>query len=230
MIARHLLRLVGAIAAVLPVYLLSGTMPAGAAQQSLIFGPGQTVDGSTLARAVTDNAYFQSSFFNEQYLPKTPYQTLYAGPGDEKATQVGSALRVDASRSFTVSRGTIFFLPLTAADDSQSVLGRRFPKKRSGAVAFWYQQATIGATGAVVSIDGKSIRLGHGYLVGPRWVAKLADGAGHHIIQEAAFIRALSPGLHTVAVHEDFNGLLYAKKSGFSSTSYNYTFSVTVLG
>ena len=113
-------RTVAALAAVLALLACWALIPAGRAVAATcdtgrgVLPPSATPKGYSLADMSRLTALFTTSGNQASYYPKTPFQVLYVNPGN----------------SFTVRRGTMFYVPLWNADDSPPVVGK-FPRLRA---------------------------------------------------------------------------------------------------
>jgi hypothetical protein len=122
----------------------------------------------------------------------------------------------------TVERGTMIYLPIFFADDTDS-LYPGFPADISDQAADAaylnsYVLTTYGVTAFIVQVDGQTTILDDAYITGVT-TAPLLDGtpAGTHYISIAAFLTPLTPGAHTVSI----GGIIDGEPVAF--ISYNVT-------
>jgi len=160
------------------------------------------------------------------YYPKTPFQVLYIT--DATSSSVDDGLKFTGTKSFTVSPGTSFYVPLLDADDSPPIVGGTFPTDASGAAGYFFGQDQVGAKDTEIIVDGKTTPVGAAYLVGPVTTPPLTDGGGTHIIQLGVFLSPMSKGTHTVEIKGEFTGTAFQATYGLSFLSEYFTYVVQV--
>ena len=154
--------------------------------------------GYSLTDIAKATAFFATTAPNDRSKetePDVPFQILYTTS--------------DPSNTFSVRPGTMLYVPIFFADDSEPIpLG--FPNDVTDPAKvedFYFSDAKLGAKFLEITVDGKttSIERGSGYIVGVE-VARLADGGGTHYIPTAVFLTPLTKGTHTVTIRARFEG------------------------
>jgi hypothetical protein len=151
--------------------------------------------GYSLSDMAAATAFFNTGDHSLDTYPDTPFQILYvpksSGPGPY---------------SFTVSTGTMLYVPIFFSDDSPPVIGE-FPtvNDRQAVLNYVYSPMELGAIDITIVVDGTKNSLGSDYVfgVGP---VKLGDGPGTQYIGFAAFLTPLNKGTHTVEIIGSLNG------------------------
>jgi hypothetical protein len=148
--------------------------------------------GYSLSDMAKATAFFNTGPRTLETYPQTPFQILYV---PDNAT----------SNTFTVSPGTMLYVPILYQDDTKPVVGT-FPKNlndRQAILNYFYSQDQIGLIYTKIVVDGTVNSLGSDYVVGVGPV-KLADdggfGPGTQYIVSAAFLTPLNKGTHTVQI------------------------------
>jgi hypothetical protein len=162
--------------------------------------PGQAKPkGYSLSDMARATAFFNTGDHSLDTYPHTPFQILYVPKGDGPQPY-----------SFTVSPGTMLYVPIFFSDDTQPLVGD-FPKnvdKRLAVLNYVYSPTQLGATSINIEVDRSMNPLGSDYVVGVH--AKLADdggfGPGHQYIVFGAFLTPLDKGTHTVTISGSLNG------------------------
>jgi hypothetical protein len=200
----------------------------GSAVAGGILPPKATPHGYTLADMAQAVALFTTSANDPDFYPDTPFQILFADPDSFEFEFDGDALVQTGSNTFTVKAGTAFYMPMFNADDSPPVLGN-FPTTRRGAVDYIFDASQLGLENAEVVIDGESIDIGPGYVVGPIETPPLNDGGGTHIITVGVFLPPLPVGTHTVSFSLQVTGDLINQGFGLSAFGGEFTYTVHVV-
>jgi len=121
--------------------------------------------------------------------------------------------------TFSVSPGTIFYVPVLLDDDSPPIIGScpisattcaDFPNvgDREALLDYMYSRKEFGLRYSEIVVDGKVHELGSDYLVEVRAPVPpgLADGSGTQYITSAAFVAPLKEGTHTIEIRANANG------------------------
>lgn len=121
--------------------------------------------------------------------------------------------------TFSVSPGTILYVPVILNDDSPPIIGScpitattcpDFPNvgDREEFLDYMYSPKEFGLRYSEIVVDGKVHDLGSDYLVEVKVPvpAGLADGSGTQYMTSAAFVAPLSEGTHTVEIRANANG------------------------
>jgi hypothetical protein len=131
---------------------------------------------------------------------------------------------VPSVASYTVKPGTMLYLPVFFADDTDS-LYPGFPaditdQAANAAYLNSFVFAAYDVTSFIVQVDGETTVLDDGFICGVT-TAPLLDGTpgGTHYIVCAAFLTPLAPGEHTVSIGGIIDG------SPVAFISYNVTVS-----
>jgi hypothetical protein len=152
--------------------------------------------GYSLAKMADITAFFNTGPRVPGSEPATPFQILYTPlEGDTPV--------------FTVSQGTMFYLPLVYSDDSPPIIGD-LPADvddQPAVATYYFDPDELGATMLQVEVDGRVSTFGPGYAVGA--ATPLADG-GTRYTTVAAFLAPLPPGAHTVTIRALFDGAALA--------------------
>lgn len=181
-------------------------------------------DVTTMAHEL---ATFSAAGNDVSLLPRTPFQILYVGEGTGSFTMTpDGGLEAEGGNTFTVPRGQRFFAPVFFVDDSPPVLGT-FPSSYLGGLGYFFAPGQIGGRDFAVTIDGHRYPLGPLYLSRPVTTPPLGDGGGTHFLLLGAFLAALAPGTHTIAVSGGVFGAL-VKATGISYEHEDLTYTVTV--
>jgi hypothetical protein len=178
--------------------------------------------GFTLDIMAQRLALFTTNGNDPKYYPQTPFQILYAvAPFANVA--VGNGLVFAGGNTFTVARGTPFYVPIQNVDDSPAIL-LTFPKTAAQAIPYVFSPAFYGGQDFYVFVDGEATELGSDYVAGPVKTPPLGDGGGTHIITVGAFIKPLPPGDHTVRItgHIGSAALLKTYGVGFEDFLFIY--------
>jgi hypothetical protein len=173
-----------------------------------------TPKGYSLSEMAKATSFFNTGSRAPDTYPNTPFQILYY------YVQDGTQL------TFTVSPGTMFYVPVFYSDDTQPAPG--FPQDvndRDAVLRYVFAPGGFGAVNIQIVVDGIPNFLGPDYMVGVGPV-KLADdggfGPGNQYIVYAAFLTPLTKGNHTVQIKGNTTGAL-----GFPEP-IDITFQVTV--
>jgi hypothetical protein len=221
------LSLFSAVASLLLAAGLGGASTASAAVHDGGVLPASSPNhGWTLERAITATSAWNSGPRTSPP-PATPFQILFVTDAGQ-SSRVGNGTVVRHRHSFSVPAGTTFFLPVAFADDSPPVAGT-FPTTHTQALGYWYGKNALGTRLASIAIDGRSTPLSHDYLVGPLR-ARLSDGSGKHVVEEAAFLSQLPKGHHVIDMTFTWAGALIrpAFGPGFGFFTNEATFDITV--
>jgi hypothetical protein len=183
-------------------------------------------DVTSMAR---DLAAFSAAGNAVSLLPRTPFQILYVdeATGSVTATPNGG-LEAEGGNTFTVAHGRQFFAPVFYLDDSPPVLGT-FPGSYPGGLRYFFAPDQVGGRDFAVTIDGRRYPVGPLYLSRPVTTPALSDGGGTHFLLLGAFLAALAPGRHTVAVSGGVYGALVESTYGIAYEHEDLTYTVTVL-
>lgn len=203
-------------------FALAGTPATGRASQSSaesedggVLPPNAKPNGYSLSAVAKATAFFNTSSprANPPDLPClledaeecAPIQILFSATGGDN--------------SFSVSRGTIFYVPVILNDDSPPIIGScpitattcaDFPNvgNRGAFLNYMYSPKEFGLRYSQIVVDGKVHNLGSDYLVEVRAPVPpgLADGSGTQYMTSAAFLAPLSAGIHTVQIRGNANG------------------------
>ncbi len=116
-----------------------------------------------------------------------PFQGLFITPAN-------------TTNTFNVKRGTMLYVPVSAIDDSPTIVGT-FPKVGDQkALEFYiYNHSQLGTQYINITVDGKVTSLDDKYVVEVK-VPPLPDGNGTQYITAAAFLTPLKRGTHTVEI------------------------------
>jgi hypothetical protein len=132
-------------------------------------------------------------------------------PATPPPPDVPFEILVPSSANYTVKPGTMVYLPIFFADDTDS-LYPGFPaditdQAADAAYLDAYALANFGTTAFIVQVDGRTTTLDDDYICGVT-TAPLLDGTppDTHYIISAAFLTPLTPGEHTVAIGGIING------------------------
>jgi hypothetical protein len=156
-----------------------------------VLPPAARPHGYSLADMAATTAFFNTGPRVPGSEPDTPFQILFS-PVD------------GPTPVFTVSPGTMFYVPVVYSDDSPPILGDFPDVTDQAAVAHYYfDSGELGAIFIEVEVDGQVSSLGPGYAVGA--VAPLADG-GSRYTTAAAFLSPLPKGSHTVKIRALLTG------------------------
>jgi hypothetical protein len=148
--------------------------------------------------------------------------TTSGNPATPPPPDVPFEILAPPASDFTVSSGTMIYLPIFFWDDSGGA-PPGFPTDitdQAADAAFLNSQALdlYGITAFIVQVDGETTVLDDSYIVGVT-TPPLLDGTppGTHYIISAAFLTPLTPGVHTVAL----GGIVGGEPVAF--ISYNVT-------
>jgi hypothetical protein len=187
MLNRH--RTVRVFVATLSVFACTGSALAGGGN---VLPASANPKGYSLSEIAVDTAVYNTGSASGN--PETP------PPPD-----VPFEILVPSIGSYTVKPGTMLYLPVFFADDTDS-LYPGFPADISDQAADAayldsYVFATYDVTSFIVQVDGKTTVLNDGFICGVT-TAPLLDGTpgGTHYIVCAAFLTPLTPGQHTVSI------------------------------
>ena len=190
---------------------------------SPVRAPGERPFGFSAADMTSAVAPFAISGSDPALYPDTPFQILYAA--DVDLEMAGGGVLATGRQLFTVAAGTEFFVQLLGLDDIPPTVGE-YPQTSSEAIPYLFDPAHNGARDFEVIIDGASTAIGPDYLVGP---VPVAGREGAHTLALAAFIRALSPGAHTVVIRGGLFGRAHAETFGIAFIQEEFTYVVEVL-
>ncbi len=191
--------------------------------------------GISLAQMVKLTAAFQTSGRDLRYFPHTPLKILFVQNQDVKVIPVGKGFEIVGQRSFSFSRGSVLWVPMSYGDDSPPVIGT-FPTTHTQALHYWFDKSGLGASRAQIVIDGAARSLDHDYLTGPVTTDQLKDcggdvACGRHLVVESAFLAGLPAGKHTIEVLLNLDGaLLKTPEAGgipFLRTDLTYHVTIT---
>ena len=172
------------------LFLLGGsTSQAQQPRGGRVLPPTATPAGYSLADMAEELAYFDTSGNNLLYYPNIPFQVLYVSP----------------TNTFTVTAGTMFFVPVAFTDDSPPILGD-FPEDEDDVEEYVFSEEQLGAHDLEIVVDGRVTSIGPEYVAGPVFAPGLLDGGGSNFIQIGAFLTPLSKGTHTVTIRGIFDG------------------------
>ncbi len=194
-----------------------------------VLPPGANSHGYTLTDMTKAVALFTTSGNNPAYYPTTPFQVLFADPDTEVFTfPEDGGLLVSGGNSFTVPRGTPFYLPIDNADDSPPIAGV-FPTDPSAAADYIFDPAQVGGRNFEVIVDGQRTPIDAWYLAGPVETPPLLDGGGTHIITLGTFLSPMSIGTHTVTIRGGYYGDLVIGTYGLAYIAEDLTYVVRVV-
>jgi hypothetical protein len=148
--------------------------------------------GFSLAEAAFATAYFNTGpRDSESLLENFPFRMLYITP--------------DYSNSFSVSTGTMLYVPVIYSDDLDAAYWPYPDVTDPAAVAaYYFDPQQLGAEYIRIIVDGQATDLGPAYAVGVV-TPNLPDGGNNYTVV-AAFLTPLSKGTHTVAITARFSG------------------------
>jgi hypothetical protein len=211
------------------VVLLAGLAPNTFAQGGgNVLPPTATPRGYSLLGMMSATALFNTSANNPLYYPDTPFQILYNDPNTVTSVSQDGGLVSTGANTFTVSPGTMFYMPMVYADDSPPIAGN-FPTSSSQAVAYFFGADQAGAKDITVVVDGKSTSIGPAYLPGMIQSSQpLLDGGGTHIMTLGVFLTPLSKGTHTISYQATFAGAAVAQTYGVTFLKFVNTYTVNV--
>jgi hypothetical protein len=196
-----------------------------AATQGSILSPEATLHGYSLDQMARLMAPFQFGGHKPSELPKVPFQILYT-TGNGVTSQIDHGYVQEFSKSFTVPKGTAFYVPNGSVDNGPPVIGD-FPSNHRTAIDYWFGKSELGGRGWLIVVDGHVNTLDGRYLTGPVKVPTLPDG-GTRELQMGAYLPALSPGKHTVQLFGEYDGvaLQQAIQGAFLRDVVTYTVTV----
>jgi hypothetical protein len=148
--------------------------------------------GYSLSDMAKATAFFNTGPRTLETYPNMPFQILYVPDNS-------------TSNTFTVSPGTMFYVPIVFTDNAPSQLVGVFPdiNIREELLNYFYSPDQLGNNYTQIVVDGEVNSLGSDYVVGVP--VPLADG-GTQYIMSAAFLSPLSKSTHTVKVRVSFTG------------------------
>jgi hypothetical protein len=172
-------------------------------------------------------AAFTASRNDPAFYPDTPFQILFSANFD--VAEDGPGLLVTGSNEFTVSAGTMFYVPLQNADDSPTVAGE-YPATKQDAVHYFFDQSQLGGRDFEIVVDGQSRSVGPAYLAGPVTTAPLPDGGGTHMITLGVFVTPMRPGTHTVTIRGGlFGDAMPPVLDPYTFFRFEFTYTVEVV-
>jgi len=172
-----------------------------------------TPKGTSIDEMTAALGQFQDSGLDPSFLPSTRFQILF--PQDLN-TNTGT---------FTVKRGTFFFIPVFSFNDSPPVIGD-FPTDSSQAASYIFGAAQIGAHDAEIEVDGQVTELGPSHLSGLINTPNLPFG-GSQTILLGGFLTPLPKGTHTVKIRATWDGVALVATLG-TSVSFEVVYTVIV--
>jgi hypothetical protein len=177
-------------------------------------------------------ALFQSSTLSTPIAPpQTPFQIL-----------------ADTQTTYTVSPGTILWVPVLFVDDTPTVLGCTgtltvgqpgcvgiWPTTNRQAQSYLFDPAKVGVSGTSIVVDGRTTPIGPAYVAGPVATPPLLDPhpvgePGRSMVVLAAYLSPLAPGSHTVSIAGSFSGAYTLALTGGSPVPFSETYTVVVRG
>lgn len=191
-----------------------------------LFPPNADPAGYSLERMAAEHALFVSSGNDPAFYPQTPFQVLFAS--SQHAAPEGDGLVVTGDNTFTVDKGTRFYLPVLHVNDSPPVIGTFPSAPGQAAKQYFFGRSHVGAEPAVITIDGETTTIGRPYLAGPVATPPLFDG-GNHIMTLGAFVKPLKRGTHTVHASGSVSGDEFSQTFGLSFLRFEFTYTVTVV-
>lgn len=165
-----------------------------------ILPPTAKPKGYSLSDIAKATAFFSTSAPNDRSKetePDVPFQILYTSG--------------DTSNTFSVRPGTMLYVPIFFADDSEPIFGNfpsvNDPNDPNAVANYFFSREELGAELLQIAIDGKITRIKEdsGYIVGVE-VPQLADGKGTHYLTAAVFLTPLTKGTHSVTIQGNFTG------------------------
>jgi hypothetical protein len=197
-----------------------------APEEDNVLPPDARPYGYTLADLAQQLALFTVSGNNLANYPNTPFQILYAAP-PFATVPVGNGTVFSGGNTFTVARGTPFYVPLFNADDSPPFVPP-YPKSAQQASNYFFNPSLLGGQDFYVFVDGVPTELGPDYVAGPVKTPVLPDGGGTHIITLGAFIKPLPPGDHTVRISGHSGSMAVLNVFGFGNAFGDFLFTYLI--